>query len=117
MKEIGGLEMDNVKQKVFLIGVAADYVDLGFIPNGCVFYDSLEADSTTNEGQSIVIVDLNSQRTLSNVDKFLDQGANRVQVVWNAAKGKEFSYSMLALARKSFSFDFQLHGSTARLTV
>lgn len=117
MKEINELEISSVKQKVFLIGEAANYVDLSFIPNGSVFYDSLDADESSNEGYSIVIVDLDSSRTLSNVNKFLEQGASRVKVVWNPSKGKEYSHSMLLLARESFAYDFHLHGSTARLAV
>ena len=116
MKGIRGL-MYNGNLSVYLIGEAASYVDLGFIPSGSVFYSAYDMGGSTHMGRSVMVVDSNSERTISKLEKLLEEGANCVQVVWNAARWKDYSHSMLAFARKSDSYDLALRGTPAKLTV
>ena len=109
--------MNNGSLNVYLIGEAANYVDLGFIPNGSVFYSAYGVGLPISEGRSVLIVDSNSKRTISKIETLLEEGADCVQAVWNASCWKDYSYAMLDLVRQSSSYDFVLRGTTAKLTV
>lgn len=89
-------------------------LNLGFISNGAIFY--FEWDEALAAGlSSLIIVDSNISRTLENTRRAFERGVQFVTIIWNAARYKLFSFSVISFIREFDYRRIEIIGSTAHL--
>lgn len=108
---------DEVQTSVLIIGEQSHRLELGSLPSDSTFYTEWEEVLSTEGGERLYVADPDSSRVRDGVKRWfaVADGDRSVEIMWNAAHGREFSYAMVSLAKEIGEYSLRILGEQAHL--